>query len=300
MSSFWDVRPSFGCRYSLLQRPSLYIADFLRQMHSVGLMNAILALSARHLSITQHDTPADSGGDRPDPNDAVDYYLKTLHYSQRALQYDTYKTSPELLAISIIVSSYEMLGGSSANWGKHLEGVFWIQRSQVIHGDTGGLRQAVWWTWLCQDVWAAFREKRKPFTFWAPSRTLAELNPVEIAARSVYNYAKVVGFCSADAMGNGRDVSARTLEADVLLQQLEEWRTYLTLEFDPLPSSLSRQGSGDVFPAVWIQPSVFGKLVFFGRCLECSADGETSCVDAALLLLTHPGPSSATDVWRPG
>lgn len=232
-------------------------------MHSVGLMNAILALSARHLAIIQADDPlAGNGGYRPDANDAVDYYLKTLHYSQRAMQYDTYKTSLELLATSLIISSYEMLGGSRANWGKHLEGVFWIQRSQVIHGDTGGLRQAVWWAWLCQDVWAAFREKRKPFTFWSPAKALSELGPVEIAARSVHNYARVVGFCSLDAMGNGRDVAARTLEADVLLQQLDEWRTYLTLEFNPLPSSLAPAEEimeDDIFPPIWIQPAVFGK-----------------------------------------
>ena len=230
-------------------------------MHSVGLMNAILALSARHLSIIHSDKAPYAEGYSPGPNDAVDYYLKTLHYSQRAMQYDTYKTSLELLAISLIVSSYEMLGGSTDNWGKHLEGVFWIQRSQVIHGDTGGLRQAVWWAWLCQDVWAAFREKRKPFTFWSPSRMLAELTPVEIATRSVYNYAKVVGFCSRDAMANGRDVAARTLEADVLLRQLDEWRTFLTLEFNPLPMGPGGQGSAEeIFPPVWIQPAIFGKF----------------------------------------
>lgn len=227
-------------------------------MHSVGLMNAILALSARHLSLIQDDKAPNGREYHPDPNDAVDFYLKTLHYSQRALQYDTYKTSLELLAISIIISSYEMLGGSSANWGKHLEGVFWIQRSQVIHGDTGGLRQAVWWAWLCQDVWAAFREKRKPFTFWSPSKMLAELSPIEIAARSVYNYATVVGFCSSEAMSNGRDVSTRTLEADVLLQRLDEWKKHLTLEFEPLPSVVPQEESENVFPSVWIQPAVFG------------------------------------------
>lgn len=228
-------------------------------MHSVGLMNAILALSSCHLSINPSDRPSYAAGVHFGPNDALDYYLKTLHYSQRAMQYDTYKTSLELLAISMIISSYEMLSGSSANWGKHLEGVFLIQRSQIIHGDSGGLRQAVWWAWLCQDVWAAFREKRKPFTFWSPSRPLADLGPVEIAARSVYNFARVVGFCSRDAMQNGRDVATRILEADVLLQQLQEWKSFLTVEFNPLPmSSVPLDGEADGFPPVWVQPGLFG------------------------------------------
>src|SRR3981189_3613515 len=143
-------------------------------------MKAILALSTRHLSLTQ----GIPGGEMHERNDALQYYNETLHYLSKAMQYDTYKTSLELLATALIISAYEMLDGSGRDWERHLQGVFGIQRSQVIHGDTGGLRAAVWWAWLQQDVWAAFRDKRKAFTFWRPVRKFSDLNSWELAARS--------------------------------------------------------------------------------------------------------------------
>ena len=206
---------------------------------------------------------------RPDPNDTVSYYYKTLHYSQKAMQFDTYQTSLELLASAIIISSYEMLDGSSTDWEKHLKGVFWIQRSQVIHGDSGGLRQAVWWAWLCQDVWAAFREKRKPLTFWKPVRTLAELSPSELSARSVYYFAHVVAYCAEEPVAEGgreeeghssKYAAPRIHQADRLLQWLEQWRAHLTVEFNPLPvPGVMGVDDDGVFPAMWIQPAACGK-----------------------------------------
>ncbi|KPM46363.1 hypothetical protein AK830_g146 [Neonectria ditissima] len=237
-----------------------FIDHISHWLHNVGLMNAILALSARHLCIVSSDVPSCAARLRPDPNDAIGYYYKTLHYSQKAMQYDTYQTSLELLASAIIISSYEMLDGSSTDWEKHLKGVFWIQRSQVIHGDSGGLRQAVWWAWICQDVWAAFREKRKPFTFWKPTRALADLSPCELAARAVYNFAHVVGFCAEWGVSkDGRHAATKTEEADRIMQQLQQWKSYLTVEFKPLPMAASSDARNEPFPLVWIQPSAFGQ-----------------------------------------
>ncbi|WQF87763.1 Putative zn(2)Cys(6) fungal-type DNA-binding domain, fungal transcription factor [Colletotrichum destructivum] len=220
-------------------------------MRNIGLMNAILALSARHLSLGT--TP--DGKDAQGPNDALRYYYKTLHYIQEAMQYDTYKTSLELLATSSIVSAYEMLDGSRQDWERHLKGVFCIQRSQGIHGDSFGLKQAVWWAWLCQDVWAAFRERRRPFTFWRPLRTLDELDPYELAARSVYFFAQIVAFCSREETERGReDPLARVAAAEALRDTLEDWRRHLTAEFQPLPFAGLPE---DVFEPIWINPPAF-------------------------------------------
>ncbi|KAJ3466548.1 hypothetical protein MRS44_004112 [Fusarium solani] len=238
------------------QRPFGTLVPHLA-LHNIGLMNAVLALSARHLRIVNSDSPCHAAGYRPDPNDTIRYYWKTLHYSQKAMKYETYQTSLELLASAIIISSYEMLDGASTDWEKHLKGVFWIQRSQVIHGDSGGLRQAVWWAWLCQDVWAAFREKRKPFTFWQPTRSLAELDPNHLAARAVYNFAHIVGFCAEESEpGNA---TLNTQKAALLLQRLETWKSYLTVEFNPLPGPDSENNKD--FPLLWIQPAAFGKHI---------------------------------------
>jgi hypothetical protein len=97
-------------------------------------MNAILALSARYLALK----PPAHELILPGSINTLQYYNKTLHYIRKAMHYDTYKTSLELLATSLIISAYEMLDGSTQDWQRHLQGVFWIQRSQVIHGDSPG------------------------------------------------------------------------------------------------------------------------------------------------------------------
>lgn len=218
-------------------------------------MNAIWALSSRHLSLSSQPNEAPLH----DANDALPYYYKTLRYVQKAMQYNTYKTSLELLATSLIVSTYEMLDGSSQDWERHLHGVFLIQRSQVIHGDSMGLRQGVWWAWLCQDVWAAYRERRRPFTFWKPVRTFRELEPFDLAARSVYLFAQVVGYCSRENMEDGAmRPLARIARAAELRGMLEDWKTYLTAEFEPLPQPRSAE---DVFEPIWIYPTAFGTSI---------------------------------------
>ncbi|KAH7145452.1 fungal-specific transcription factor domain-containing protein [Dactylonectria estremocensis] len=225
-------------------------------MHNFGLMNAILALSARHLSLETNRASGQPELSLPDTNDAVRYYYKTLHYSQEAMRYETYKVSLELLAISIIISTYEMLDGSSTDWERHLKGVFWIQRSQVIHGDSGGLRQGVWWAWLCQDIWAAFREERKPLTFWRPTRSFDVLDPCELAARSVYLFAQVLSFCSREEREDDpTDFASRVFKADVLVEKWKDWKDHLTVEFESLPIT---PNSDEVFPPIWIHPPAFG------------------------------------------
>ncbi|KAM3081382.1 hypothetical protein ACMFMG_004851 [Clarireedia jacksonii] len=216
-------------------------------------MKAILALSTRHLSRSPN-IAQDANHNR---NDALQYYNETLHYLSKAMQYNTYKTSLELLATALIVSTYEMLDGSGKDWERHLQGVFWIQRSQVIHGDSKGLKQAVWWAWLCQDIWAAFREKRKAFTFWKPVRTYAELNPWELASRSVYLMAQVVNYCSREELDSyAGDIGARIDKAARIENMLDDWYGCLTVEFTPLP--LQGYPAGEGFSPIWIQPPPFG------------------------------------------
>lgn len=258
-------------------------------MHNVGLMNAILCLSARY-SFLPTTTSRDIQHSALKQVDAIQYYYKTLHYIQEAMQFDTYKTSLELLSTTLVISTYEMLDGASENWERHLQGVFWIQRSQTIHGDSKGLRAAVWWAWLCQDVWAAFREKRRPFTFWRPVKQLNELDPHELASRSVYFFAQAVGFCSKPQRDeDSDDLAARIRQADNILQMLEEWRQHLTVEFEPLPSP--DQESDAIFPAVWIHPSPFGKSKFL-RCYDYAHSGR-SCHAAVLLLHDPSGHGTA-------
>ncbi|OQE20863.1 hypothetical protein PENFLA_c015G09575 [Penicillium flavigenum] len=235
--------------------PTTKFSTFVAHLaiYNAGLMNAILALAYRHLALNPHLS------DRNVTNKqeaALQYYYQTLHYVQKAMQYSDYKRSLELLATTLIISAYEMLDNSTKDWERHLEGVFLIQRSQTIHGESGGLHSAVWWAWLCQDIWAAFREKRKTLTFWVPQKPLSELSPHELARRSIYNTAKVISYC-ADAVTEA-DIGCRVDEANHLRKMLDDWKRHLTIEFSPLPLGSRHQS---YFRPIWIRPPAFAVAI---------------------------------------
>ncbi|KAK8219052.1 hypothetical protein IWZ01DRAFT_428167 [Phyllosticta capitalensis] len=224
-------------------------------MYNAGLMNAILALSARHISLN----PAVSLNTH-DRNGALKYYYETLHYVQKAMQFDSYKTSLELLSTALIVSTYEMLDGSRKDWERHLKGVFWIQRSQEINGESGGLKQAIWWAWLCQDAWAAFREQRRAFTIFRPTKALKDLSEHELACRAVFLFTKAVNYCSKEEVElDQNSIANRAAKADSLLALLQEWQNFLTLKFAPLP--VNDGVDSDVFQPIWIHPPAFAVAI---------------------------------------
>jgi hypothetical protein len=152
-----------------------------------------------------------------------------------------------------------MLTGSRKDWDRHLQGVFWILRSQKIDVETDGVESAVWWAWLRQDIWAAFREKRRTYTTWKPTKSYAELSPYEHASRSIWIMAQVVSFCCVDAAGVNGDgrVNDRLDRARELHQMLDDWNRHMGVEFAPLPT---RPHDGrSPFRPICIYPSCFGK-----------------------------------------
>lgn len=238
-------------------------------LYNVGLMNAILALSARYNAVSMLRDIDDRANDR---DEALKYYHESLHYVRIAMQDTSYHTSLELLATTLIISAFEMLDGSPQDWQRHLQGVFWIQRSQIIHGDSGGLRGAVWWSWLCQDIWAAYRSKRRVFTFWQPTKKFRELDPTQLAARAVFLLGRVINYCvKEDPNAELTTAIATKLEqARLLSLMLDEWESCLTPEFMPLPCYDTRPDS--VFKPVWIHPPIFAsaiQLYHVSRLLIC-------------------------------
>ncbi|KAF3393777.1 hypothetical protein F1880_004811 [Penicillium rolfsii] len=239
---------------SYINQFSTFVAHLA--IHNAGLMNAILALAFRHLALN----PRLDNRKLPNKEEAaLQYYYQTLHYVQRAMQYSGYKTSLELLATTLIISAYEMLDNSTNDWERHLEGVFLIQRSQTIHGESGGLHSAVWWAWLCQDIWAAFREKRNTLTFWVPQKPLSALLPHELATRSIYITAKVISYC-ADVTTE-ENIQRRIDGAVSLRKMLDDWQRHLTVEFSPLPLGSSEYST--CFRPIWIRPPAFAVAVQF-------------------------------------
>lgn len=110
-----------------------------------GLARAILALSALHLSLDSGPRCCHSSV-QVDPTIAVQYYNETLHYLQHEMGDASFLRSDELLATVLIISMFEMIETKTIGsaWDKHLQGVFWIQRSQGIHGESQGLKKRIW------------------------------------------------------------------------------------------------------------------------------------------------------------
>ncbi|PPJ55825.1 hypothetical protein CBER1_01613 [Cercospora berteroae] len=252
----FDIFQSFVTETSTwidLLDPSKHFSTLVPHLalHNEGLMKALLALGARHLSIK----PMRTGEASVDRTAAVQYYYETLQYLQTAMRFTTYKNSRELLATVLIVSMYEMLDGAGKGWERHLKGVFWIQRSREINGESGAFEQAIWWAWLRQDVWAAFRENRRCFSFFKPTKSYQNMDIWDMASRVVYILAQAVNYSSQEEKQLGEaDLSNRISRANTLLNMLDEWRNSVSINFNPLPVGPSNRA----FRPIWIFPSAFG------------------------------------------
>ncbi|KAK2606471.1 hypothetical protein QQS21_003164 [Conoideocrella luteorostrata] len=239
-------------------------------IRNTGLMKAILALSAKHQF---SGLDVDGATRRPQTGPYSDfegeewirYYYETLQYVREALKYSSYSHSEELLATALVISAYEMLDESdgSGNWQRHLKGIFWIQRSQDVDGGCGGLRQAVWWAWLRQDIWAAFRVSRTCFSFWVPTKALHELDQNELADRSIYilsqaiNYRANVQAAAASGVTTNHDCKVQvSKQRERLNAMMEQWKSCLGDEYKAFP--VPNTPLDEVFTPIWIHPPRFG------------------------------------------
>jgi len=224
-------------------------------MENAGLMKAILALSARHMSIKLIGTDFHL----LDRTVAIRYYYETLQYLQGAMKHESYTQSLELIATAVIVSMYEMIDGAGNGWERHLKGVFWILRQQDVNGESGGLKQAGWWAWLRQDIWAAFRERRRCLSIYKPTRAYAQMDQYDVASRIVYLLSQSVNYsCEDDIKLGERDLQLRIKRGKKLLSMLDEWSGKLPVHFRELPLGQTAFPER-VFKPIWIEPSVFGK-----------------------------------------
>lgn len=234
-------------------------------IQNTGLMKAILALSSKHqysgVDASARQLRIDSDGDYEE-GEWIRYYYETLQYVREALKYPSYSHSEELLATALTISVYEMLDESdgSGNWQRHLKGIFWIQRSQDVDGGCGGLRQSVWWAWLRQDMWAAFRESRACLSFWVPNKAIHDLDQNELADRAIYNLSQAINYRAnvqaAAASPDGVDHAKLNKQRHHLISMMEQWKSCLGDEYKVLPTPKS--AAGEVFTPLWIHPPRFG------------------------------------------
>ncbi|KAH9845749.1 L-arabinose-responsive transcription regulator ARA1-like [Teratosphaeria destructans] len=217
-----------------------------------GLMSAVLALSSRHLSLNPSHAAA-AGLQQLDRTLAVQYYHGVLQYLQQEMEKTSYLVSDELLATVLTISTYEMIDGSAKGCERHLVGVFWIQRSQLIHGESEGLKRCIWWAWLRQDIWAAFKERRKILSFYTLSRPCSSLGFWELVNRAVFLLGQCVNYASIAEVEAGKlNIQARMERADSLQACLEEWCDYFAPHNQPLPTKNSEVSMK--FKRIWIHP----------------------------------------------
>ena len=248
-------------------------------LRNTGLLKSILAVGAKHMSLGLKSSPSENGiGDHaasdantpsmlaaipglPDPapaHMATQYYYETLQYLSQTLLYPAYADSREILATATMISTYEMFdsdsSSASGDWEQHLRGSFWIQRSQDNDGESvDGLRRAVWWAWLRQDIWAAFRAGRPTLTFWRARKRLEELDSDELATRIVYICGKCVEYAASDAMSDIQDPRTRIEQGEGLLHALDEWHSVLPASYEPVTVA-AEPSSSTVFSPIWIHP----------------------------------------------
>ncbi|MBE3044445.1 hypothetical protein IMZ48_18125 [Candidatus Bathyarchaeota archaeon] len=85
-------------------------------------------------------------------------HRRSLRCAKKILHFATYQKSQELMVTALILSTYEMLRDDREAWRRNLQGVSCILRSRDTDPESPGLESAVWWAWLRQEVWAAFRD----------------------------------------------------------------------------------------------------------------------------------------------
>lgn len=237
-------------------------------LRNVGLLKALLAVAARHMSLellNNNDEEQSESVAAPQTSRehkdrgyvAIQYFYETLKSLAAAMQIPSYTRSSEILATAILISTYEMFDGSSQEWERHLKGSFWIQRTQDNDGESRGLREAVWWAWVRQDIWAAFREARRTLTIWRPKKPLSQLTPDELATRVVYLLAKAVSYASKEAM-KSQGLAKRLEDSDALLQALDDWFQALPHAYKPIPFAFEEDA---VFRPIWIHPPAYAAAV---------------------------------------
>jgi hypothetical protein len=241
-------------------------------IHNVGLLRSLLAVAARHMALRSDQqsnlsihTPGSSVSEsvlnNPLLETATQYYYETLHYLSQNLLYPSYAKSREIVSTAILISTYEMFDASGrysdGGWERHLRGIFWIQRSQDNNGESkDGLRRGAWWTWLRQDIWVAFRERRRTLTIWRPTKRLVDLTPDELATRVIYICARCVDFAANEKQ---YDMTLRIEQGDKLLQALDDWYRILPPSFSPI-YTLPMPESGLYVP-VWIHPPSYAAAI---------------------------------------
>ncbi|KAK6396062.1 hypothetical protein LTR65_010172 [Meristemomyces frigidus] len=207
------------------------------------LLNAIFALSARHLSrIGQYD-----------PLISNRYHQECLKHLIPMLDDTTAILDENLLASAIILRHLEEIevplsGQSPSDQQSHLFGAHAFITAQERATMSGGLRQAAFWVGLRQEIYVAFVNQRSiipALTHCNIDRSLDAAADHVWACRMVVLCADVIRYC----FGEGDQPVATYI---FLTDAVEQWHTSTPLSFRPVYyHEADAAGNGNVFPEKW-------------------------------------------------
>jgi hypothetical protein len=249
-------------------------------LRNVGLLRSLLAVGACHMASFQlpaqgneilspiPGTPASTGSAPPSTSRVAEqYYFETLQYLSQNLLYQAYTRSHEILATAIMISTYEMYltvsNPDHSNWDRHLRGAFWIQRTMDSSGESSdGFQRAVWWAWMREDLWAAFRTGRPALTIHQPKVPMSELTPDGLATRIIYIAAKCVQFAATPKEG---DIAGYIEAGETLMRMLDHWKRYLPPSFHPISVAASQTSPSSLeehhISPIWIHPAAHAAAI---------------------------------------
>ncbi|KAH7117723.1 hypothetical protein B0J11DRAFT_90108 [Dendryphion nanum] len=203
------------------------------------LMNAILALSARHLSrVTDFD-----------PYVADAYYQRCFETLIPALNDNISIRDESLLAATIILRLMEEMNISivGSDPQGHLLGTqAIIQAAEQQYAATTGpnFRQAIYWAAFRQELWISLMTQR-PFQvhIFPTDRSLDPANDSIWATRTIAHLGDVCNFVFGEERHN-------VLRFGQLMDENTAWRTRRPDGFDPYFYRQDRDGSGRNFPDI--------------------------------------------------
>ncbi|RAK97959.1 uncharacterized protein BO80DRAFT_467405 [Aspergillus ibericus CBS 121593] len=232
-------------------------------LHCPMLLHSCLAASAKQLSrVPSH------GNTSVQEKYSLFYYQQALREMGSFLVEPRYSGSDELLASSIILSTYEIIDVAGESFGSHLKGIASLIQSHGIHGDESGIRGATYWTWYRHEVWAAFQSGRRMFldeSYWRPKplASFAHISMREIANRVLFIFGQCITYYVLKTDETTHSNKWLHIEKELLSSELnralEDWKEKLPPSMKPFCSRDPGPQATDtierdlsyMFPFVW-------------------------------------------------
>ena len=234
------------------------------------LLNAIFALSARHLSRI---------GDY-DPLVSNRYHQECLERVTPILNDPAALLDENLLASTIILRHVEefevpISGSSPSDAQPHLLGSHAFIQAQRQATKAGGLRQAAFWVALRQEIYVAFVNQRSVTAAFENATIDWSLE----AAGDHGHSCRMVGLCADVIRHCFGNQDKLTSEYDRLSNSVDEWHTSKSSSFTPVYYKEADQDSG--FPDMWLlndEITIGWQHYYIAKLLLCAHNPRLPCL----------------------